>query len=94
MLSRVRINDNVLVMAHRGASKAAPENTLAAFRRAIEDAGIGSRLDRATMESLGFFVCVSDLEDELFRALGPDRFIDLIAAHAGEPISGLRPGRT
>jgi hypothetical protein len=32
------------------------------------------------MESLGFFVCVSDLEDELFRALGPDRFADLIAA--------------
>lgn len=52
----------------------------AAFRRAIEDAGIGSGLDRAGMEDLGFFVCVSDLEDELFRALGPDRFIDFISA--------------
>ncbi|HEX2368313.1 MAG TPA: ATP-dependent endonuclease, partial [Acidimicrobiia bacterium] len=51
-----------------------------AFRRAIEEGGIGSGLDRASMESLGFFVCVSDLEDELFRALGPDRFVDLIAA--------------
>jgi hypothetical protein len=52
----------------------------AAFRRAIESAEIGSGLDRADMESLGFFVCVSDLEDELFRALGPDRFVELIAA--------------
>lgn len=51
-----------------------------AFRRAIEDAGIGSGLDRAGMESLGFFVCVSDLEDELFRAFGPNRFADFIAA--------------
>src|SRR4029453_17016396 len=30
-LSRVRVDDKVLIMAHRGASKAAPENTLAAF---------------------------------------------------------------
>jgi hypothetical protein len=51
----------------------------AAFRRAIEDAGLGSGLDRESMEALGFFVCVSDLEDELFRALGPDRFLDFIA---------------
>jgi hypothetical protein len=51
----------------------------AAFRRAIEEAGIGSGLDRAGMEALGFYVCVSDLEDELFRALGPDRFVDFIA---------------
>jgi hypothetical protein len=27
-------------------------------------------LTRADMESLGFFVCVADLEDELIRALG------------------------
>jgi hypothetical protein len=52
----------------------------AAFRRAIEDSGIGSGLDREGMEPLGFFVCVTDLEDELFRALGPDRFADLIAS--------------
>lgn len=56
------------------------EGEEAAFRRAIEDAGIGSGLDRAGMEALGFFVCVSDLEDELFRALGPERFFDLIEA--------------
>jgi hypothetical protein len=40
------------------------------FRRALERAGLGSNLTRAEMESLGFFVCVADLEEELIRALG------------------------
>jgi hypothetical protein len=40
------------------------------FRRGLERAGIGSNLTRADMERLGFYVCVSDLEDELIRALG------------------------
>jgi glycerophosphoryl diester phosphodiesterase len=44
-LSRVRVDDNVLIMAHRGASKAAPENTLAAFRKAIEDRADWIELD-------------------------------------------------
>jgi hypothetical protein len=40
------------------------------FRRALERAGLGSDLGRAEMESLGFYVCVEDLEDELIRSLG------------------------
>jgi hypothetical protein len=40
------------------------------FRRALERAGLGSDLDRAEMEALGFYVCVEDLEDELIRSLG------------------------
>src|SRR6266581_5948596 len=40
------------------------------FRRGLERAGLGSNLTRAGMESLGFYVCVADLEDELIRALG------------------------
>jgi len=36
-LSSVRLQDDVQVMAHRGASKKAPENTMAAFRQAIKD---------------------------------------------------------
>jgi hypothetical protein len=40
------------------------------FRRGLERAGLGSNLTRADMESLGFYVCVVDLEDELIRALG------------------------
>jgi hypothetical protein len=41
-----------------------------AFRRALERAGFGSNLTRADMESLGYYVCVEDLEDELIRSLG------------------------
>ncbi|MEV7801355.1 TOPRIM nucleotidyl transferase/hydrolase domain-containing protein [Microbispora sp. NPDC088329] len=41
-----------------------------AFRRGLERAGLGSDLDRSDLETLGFFVCVADLEDELIRALG------------------------
>jgi hypothetical protein len=40
------------------------------FRRALERAGLGSDLTRATMEELGFYVCDPDLEGELIRALG------------------------
>ncbi len=40
------------------------------FRRGLEQAGYGTGLTRPAMGSLGFFVCVADLEDELIRALG------------------------
>jgi len=40
------------------------------FRRGLERAGLGSNLTRAEMESLGFYVCVADLEEELIRSLG------------------------
>jgi hypothetical protein len=40
------------------------------FRRALERAGLGSNLTRADMETLGFYVCIEDLEDELIRSLG------------------------
>jgi hypothetical protein len=51
------------------------------FRRALERAGLGSDLTRAGMESLGFFVCEADLEDELIRALGPDAAEHVVEAH-------------
>jgi hypothetical protein len=40
------------------------------YQRALERAGLGADLSRLDMESLGFYVCVADLEDELIRALG------------------------
>jgi hypothetical protein len=40
------------------------------FRRELEQAGLGTDLTRSAMESLGFYVCVTDLEDELIRSLG------------------------
>jgi predicted ATP-dependent endonuclease of OLD family len=42
------------------------------FRRGLERAGLGTDLTGSEMETLGFFVCVEDLEDELIRALGID----------------------
>jgi len=50
------------------------------FRRGLERAGLGSKLTRTDMESLGFYVCVADLEDELIRSLGAaavERVIDV-----------------
>lgn len=49
-----------------------------AFRAALEQTGLGSGLGDADMERLGFFVCVRDLEEELIRALGPERMVGLI----------------
>jgi hypothetical protein len=53
------------------------------FRRGLERAGLGSNLDLADMEALGFFVCSADLEDELIRALGADA-VERIVAGQGE----------
>jgi hypothetical protein len=38
--------------------------------RSLERCGLGSNLTRASAQALGFFVCTTDLEDELIRALG------------------------
>ena len=50
------------------------------FRQGLERVGLGSKLTRTDMESLGFFVCVEDLEDEFVRALGSARVEAIIAA--------------
>jgi len=50
------------------------------FRRELERVGMGTHPTRADMESVGFFVCVADLEDELIRALGPDAVLEIIEA--------------
>jgi hypothetical protein len=39
------------------------------FRRGLEQAGFDRGLDRSARESLGLYVCVTDLEDEMIRAL-------------------------
>jgi hypothetical protein len=51
------------------------------FQRALEQAGLGSDLDREGMEALGFYVCDADLEDELIRALGSDAVLAVIKTH-------------
>jgi hypothetical protein len=47
-------------------------------RRALEQAGIGSASSRADLERLGFHACVEDLEDELIRALGVEKVLQVI----------------
>jgi hypothetical protein len=49
-------------------------------RRGLVRAGIGAPGTRAEMALLGFYVCVEDLEDELIRAIGPDRVQALIGS--------------
>jgi hypothetical protein len=53
----------------------------AVFGNALARAGFGSDLTRAEMERLGFYVCVSDLEDELIRALGNEAVEELLRAN-------------
>ena len=55
------------------------------FQRGLERAGLGSNLDRAAMETLGFYVCDPDLEAELIRALGADRVLEVVEAHGDLP---------
>ena len=59
------------------------EGEVADFTRGLERAGLGSGLDRAGMEALGFFVCVADLEDELIRAAGVG-VVEAVIEDAGE----------
>jgi hypothetical protein len=51
------------------------------FRRALERVGFGAELTRADMESLGFYVCAADLEDELIRSLGAQMVLAVVVAH-------------
>ena len=50
------------------------------FQRGLARAGLGTDLDRAATESLGFYVCVRDLEDELIRSLGTDAVEQVVEA--------------
>jgi hypothetical protein len=50
------------------------------FRRGLERAGFGGNLTRADMESLGFYVCVANLEEELVRSLGASAVEQVIDA--------------
>ena len=49
-----------------------------AVRRGLERAGFGSGSARLELERLEFYGCIEDLEDELIRALGADRVMDIV----------------
>jgi hypothetical protein len=55
------------------------------FARALERAGLGVNLARADMERLGFYVCVTDLEDELIRTLGAPAVEQVVDAQGDLP---------
>jgi hypothetical protein len=55
------------------------------FQRGLERAGLGSNLDRAGMEALGFYVCDPDLEAELIRTVGAARVLEIVEAHGDLP---------
>jgi hypothetical protein len=60
-----------------GLCDAGEENIL---RRGLAAASVGSPRTRADMERMGFHVCVEDLEDELIRAVGAARVMELLDA--------------
>jgi hypothetical protein len=47
-------------------------------RRGLERAGLGSASSPLELERFGFYACVEDLEDELIRALGADRVLEIV----------------
>ena len=49
-----------------------------AVRRGLERSGMGSGASRLELERLGFYACIDDLEDELIRAVGTDRVLDVV----------------
>lgn len=59
------------------------ENEERHFFAALEHVGLGTNLTRHTIEPLGFFVCVKDLEEELIRALGAQS-VEQIIDHNGD----------
>jgi hypothetical protein len=59
------------------------ENEERNFFGALEHVGLGTSLTRQTMEPLGFFVCVKDLEEELIRVLGTQD-VEQIIDHNGD----------
>jgi glycerophosphoryl diester phosphodiesterase len=79
-----------LVIAHRGASAAAPENTLAAFRRAREEGADGVELDVMRCRS-GEVIVFHD--DDLGRLGGPGfSTADATRAHELSTLGKIRLG--
>lgn len=48
------------------------------LRRSLAQAGLAGDPHRSGLEPLGFYVCVTDLEDELIRSLGSGRVEEII----------------
>lgn len=58
------------------------------LRRSLSRTGVGAPRDREDLAALGFFVCVTDLEDEVVRAAGHELIEGVLEAHGD--LSSLR----
>jgi hypothetical protein len=47
-------------------------------RHGLQRAGFGSGSSGLELERVGFYACIEDLEDELIRAVGADRVVELV----------------
>ncbi|WP_194898707.1 TOPRIM nucleotidyl transferase/hydrolase domain-containing protein [Catenulispora pinisilvae] len=54
------------------------------FRLGLERAGLAPGPKTEDLEEFGFFVCRTDLEDELIRAVGAEQVLALVAAEGEE----------
>ena len=72
LMEEIQIQDNVAVIAHRGAAGRAPENTIAAVRAAIEDGADWIEID-VQESSDGEVIVVHD--SDLMKLAGVDRKI-------------------
>lgn len=80
-----RVTDGVDVISMQGITnlprhlaEAPRERRLLGLYDAREAAYVHRVLDRAALDPTGFFGCHADLEDELIRALGPDRVLRVL----------------
>jgi len=74
-LDRMPADDQVAITAHRGSSRTAPENTLAAIRQAIEDGADYAEID-VQSTSDGHLVVLHD--GDLMRVAGDPRRIETL----------------
>lgn len=77
MIGTIENEDRVAIIAHRGASHAAPENTLAAFKQAIEDGADWVELD--VQETADGEVVVFHDSDFMKAAGNPNKIWDTTA---------------
>ena len=83
---QISLSELPLIIGHRGASAVAPENTLAAFRKAIEVGADGIEFD-VRLSRDGVPVIIHD-ETLCRTALRPDRVADL----SGEELQNVNAG--
>src|SRR4029077_5001105 len=84
------VEKRIVVIAHRGYSRAAPENTLSAFRKAIE---VGADVAELDVQETADGVVVVNHDRDLMRVAGdPRRIADITFAEARKLDLGSRIG--